>query len=325
VRFSLIFSSGSTDGHRAGFWVMMIMVSLLNACITQRADMSTDLSVPAPHYGAVVVPRVGIDAGHGNFHTLDGRFQPFATLLRNDGLDVVAHEGRFSANSLNGLDLLVIANAMVQEGSEDPSAFQADEITALLSWISEGGALLLIADHDPFGAASARLARVLGVEMRSVWTVDTLRAVPGVQRATWLSFTHDNQGLGSHPILSIPPGGPGIDRIISFTGQSLAADSTWTPILKLSSQARDYLTRDAAVAGSADPRSSIPAGESQMIAREYGKGRIVIAGEAAMFTAQEVRIFFKITRAGFNYPGCENKMLVLNTVHWLLSEKDQTR
>ncbi|MBC8377319.1 MAG: hypothetical protein H8E26_14855, partial [FCB group bacterium] len=63
-------------------------------------------------------------------------------------------------------------------------------------------------------------------------------------------------------------------------------------------------------------------GQSQLIMRQYGEGRIVIAGEAAMFTAQEVRIFFKTMRAGFNYEGYDNKKLVLNVIHWLLFEID---
>ena len=43
---------------------------------------------------------------------------------------------------------------------------------------------------------------------------------------------------------------------------------------------------------------------------EFGKGRVVICGEAAMFTSQ-------MGDAGMNYPGTDNKQLLLNIAHWL--------
>jgi hypothetical protein len=105
------------------------------------------------------------------------------------------------------------------------------------------------------------------------------------------------------------------------SGQSLSYDSTWTSILQLSPQARNYYSRSDAKVAASDTTTYFPVpGQSQLIAREFGRGRIVIAGEAAMFTAQEVRVFFKSFRAGFNYSGYDNKNLVLNIVRWLLHE-----
>ena len=43
---------------------------------------------------------------------------------------------------------------------------------------------------------------------------------------------------------------------------------------------------------------------------EFGKGRVVICGEAAMFTSQN-------GDPGMNYPGTDNKQLLLNIAHWL--------
>ena len=51
-------------------------------------------------------------------------------------------------------------------------------------------------------------------------------------------------------------------------------------------------------------------GRAQAIALPFGKGRVVVFGEAAMLTAQE-RNF------GMNYPGTDDRQLVLNVMHWL--------
>jgi hypothetical protein len=48
----------------------------------------------------------------------------------------------------------------------------------------------------------------------------------------------------------------------------------------------------------------------QGIAMEFGKGRVVIWGEAAMLTIQN-------GDDGMNYSGTDNKQLVLNIAHWL--------
>ena len=51
-------------------------------------------------------------------------------------------------------------------------------------------------------------------------------------------------------------------------------------------------------------------GRAQAIALPFGKRRVVVFGEAAMLTAQE-RNF------GMNYPGTDDRQLVLNVMHWL--------
>ena len=233
------------------------------------------------------------------------------------------HQGLFDETALKNVDLLIIANATASEQKEDgsTSAFSENEINVLTDWIQNGGSLLLIADHDPFGSAASDLARALGVGMASVWTVDTLRVNPEIGKNTWLEYTRENNGLGQHSILRAESPESAIKRVITFTGQSLSFDSTWTSILQLSNSAQNFYTRADASIASADPSTyfGVP-GQSQLIARKYGDGRIVIAGEAAMYTAQVVRVFFKTTHAGFNFQDYDNKTLVVNIIHWLLFE-----
>ena len=304
---------------------LIIPLLIFVSCVYQRPDMRTDMSVERPTFNAKNSPVVLFDAGHGNFHHIHSTYKPFATLLNNDGIVLRIHEDRFTQKALQHVDLLIIANATGEEQKDGgmTSAFLESEIEVLMGWISQGGSLLFIADHDPFGSAAADLARALGVGMQSVWTVDTSRQNPEIGRATWLEYSRENGGLGIHPILHADNPGSAIQNVITFTGQSLSFDSTWTSILQLSASARNYYAKASASIVSAEPSTYFPVpGQSQLIACKYGSGRIVIAGEAAMFTAQEVRIFFKTIRAGFNYGNYDNKQLVLNIIHWLISDTD---
>lgn len=310
--------------------ILMVVILLVGIiwfiftyCVYQRADMFTDMSVGSPKFNPKTSPYVSFDSGHGNFHDIKTTYAPFATLLKNDGIVLQRHEGSFTENTLHDIKLLIIANATTagEAENETSSAFTESEINLLMNWIQDGGSLLLIADHDPFGSAASTLAKAFGVGMSSVWTVDSLRIQEVIGKTTWLEFSEENKGLGQHSILQSENPESAVRRVISFTGQSLSFDSTWTSILQLSPYARNYYSRSDAEIAASDTSTYFPVpGQSQLIAREYGNGRIVIAGEAAMFTAQEVRIFFNYYHAGFNYNGYDNKNLVLNIVRWLLHE-----
>lgn len=304
---------------------LIVSIIILASCVYQRPDMDVDMSVDSPKFDPNISPNVLFDAGHENFHDIHTTYKPFATLLKNDGIILRIHQGLFTEKALQNIDLLIIANAAApeQKGGEKTSAFSESEIHVLTEWIQNGGSLLLIADHDPFGSAASELAKVLGVGMESVWTVDTLRVDQEIGKNTWLEYNQENNGLGQHSILQAESPESAIKQVITFTGQSLSFDSTWTSILQLSNSAQNYYTRADASIASVDTSTyfSVP-GQSQLIARKYGEGRIVIAGEAAMFTAQVVRVFHKTIYAGFNYKGYDNKKLVLNTIHWLLFEID---
>jgi len=52
------------------------------------------------------------------------------------------------------------------------------------------------------------------------------------------------------------------------------------------------------------------AGRAQALAMPFGNGRVVVFGEAAMLTAQNINF-------GMNYPGTDDRQLTLNVMHWL--------
>src|SRR6476620_4461484 len=82
------------------------------AVAQQLADLSADMSVAHPAYAPDAGPIVAIDSGHHNFHTMDGRYAPLTQVLRNDGFRVINHRTAFSAESLSGINVLVISNAL---------------------------------------------------------------------------------------------------------------------------------------------------------------------------------------------------------------------
>src|SRR5829696_8249260 len=135
-----------TVGGRAmrRFLAAFLVLAAASAAPAQQVlNPDADVSVAAPAFAKDKGPRVRIDQAHANFHTMDGRYAPFAKLLANDGYRVAGHSAPFTAQSLADADLLVISNATAPDGAE--SAFTDVEIAALDAWVKQGGALLLIA------------------------------------------------------------------------------------------------------------------------------------------------------------------------------------
>ena len=59
------------------------------------------------------------------------------------------------------------------------------------------------------------------------------------------------------------------------------------------------------------------AGRAQAIAMKFGKGRVVMLGEAAMLSAQVGSGGKESSKFGMNVPGIDNRQLALNIMHWL--------
>jgi hypothetical protein len=131
----------------------LLLILAIPATSQQQADSTFDASIAHPAY-TITHPKVLFDEAHFNFHTSTGRYKPFADLVTNDGYRVTPNKEKFRKESLDGFDVLVIANAgAAQAGSADRSkpAFTDEECDAVREWVRAGGALLLIADHAPAG------------------------------------------------------------------------------------------------------------------------------------------------------------------------------
>jgi hypothetical protein len=49
----------------------------------------------------------------------------------------------------------------------------------------------------------------------------------------------------------------------------------------------------------------------------FGKGRVAVFGEAAMFSAQVANIDRQSFQVGMNVPGNDDRQFALNVMHWL--------
>lgn len=311
---------------RALCWLSALWLSPL-AAQQQISDPDFNASVETPAYTREG-PTVAIDEAHGNFHTADGRYKPFADLLRSDGYNVLAFTSTFDARSLGGIDVLVISNARnlpaVQRGDTSQPAFTGDEIDTVRAWVEGGGSLLLIADHAPFGQAAESLAQRFGIAMGKGYAFDRAND----ELTTTLAFSRENRLLGDHPITRGRSASEAVSRLTTFTGQSLGVPAGAVPLMKMSDSAREATTPDdlnAENAAAQSPgstqlgsRSASLAGRAQGLAMTIGMGRVVVLGEAAMLSAQ-VASFpdGSLVKAGMNVPGNDNRQFALNALHWL--------
>jgi hypothetical protein len=287
----------------------LLLLTCAPAIAQQLPDPEFDTSVTNPAYKKEG-PRVMFDEAHHNFHTTEGRYKPFVDLMMNDGYRVIRNRQSFSKTTLSSYKILVIANALGAEEDDDEgadkTAFTDDEIEAVYDWVKNGGALLLIADHAPFGGAAAALSTRFGVDMSKGYTFDPQNSVAG--SPTQLLFSRENKLLATHAITEGREPNERLKLVRSFTGQSLKGPEGSAAILVLSDTATDAPTYESKNSASA-------AGRAQAVALKAGKGRVVVQGEAAMLSAQISGV--EKRAMGMNVPGNDNRQYALNLMHWL--------
>lgn len=311
-------------------------VLLLSFGIHAQQIVDPDFKAPVEHPAYTSKhPVVMIDEAHSNYHTAGGHYKPFADLLTSDGYRVVPGTKKFERGGLKGVRVLVISNAIAPHATDDTSgpAFTDAECDAVREWVRGGGSLLLIADHAPYGSAAENLARAFGVEMGKGFVFDFSNSIK--EGPLGLVFSRENGLLGTHTLLRGRNPAEEVKRIVSFTGQSVSVPDGATALMKLSPTAYESLSGkelQAAVGmdaqGKFTPnRENIAAharsvsGRAQGIAMKFGKGRLVVAGEAALFSAQIIRYQEgdkqKEFKMGMNVPGNDDRQFTLNVLHWL--------
>ena len=257
--------------------------------------------------------KVYIDEAHNNFHTKDNRFKPFANVLHQAGYEVKGFVEKLSKESLEGIKVLVISNALV-EGARGPfviptpSAFTKEEIKTIKLWVKKGGSLFLIADHMPFAGASEKLAKAFGFTFYDSFLFDENRR--GI-----FDYSNQNSLLGNHRIINGNDKYEKVKSIKTFTGQAFKIPNKAISILKTNEKMRVHLP-DTMWRFSEKTKKISAKGLSQGAIMKCGKGKIAFFGEAAMFTAQLAgRNRFKV---GMNAEGAEeNYKLLLNIMTWL--------
>jgi hypothetical protein len=290
------------------FIVVSLFALFSSSSAQQIADPEFKPIVPEPAFTRNF-PRLLFDEGHNNYDTRMGRYKPFADLIVMDGYQVVVGRRIFNRETLDTFKILVIVNALGAEDMDDSGAdqpaFADNECDAVRDWVKNGGSLLLIADHAPFGAAAEIMAKRFGIEMSKGATHDTANRN---QQTDWLTFSRENKLLVDHPITEGRKDAEKINRVITFAGQSLKGPEGSSVFLKLADTAVEVST-------AAPDKEVSAAGRAQGLALKFGKGRVVVLAEAGMLSAQLTGR--EKAPVGINYPGIDNQQLALNIMHWL--------
>ncbi|HJQ23456.1 MAG TPA: hypothetical protein VKA60_06030 [Blastocatellia bacterium] len=292
-----------------------IMLGTLNTIFSQQlSDPNFNANVAKPAF-TKKHPKVLFDEAHFNFHTASGRYKAFADLITSDGYRVTPNKQKFSEDSLKSYDVLVIANALGAESLSDSKAsnpaFTDEECDAVRDWVRSGGSLLFITDHHPTGGCRES-CQAIRRRMSDSTVLDEAEAnhLKGYFEVN-LEFRRDNQLLIEHPITQGRDASERVNRVVSFGGQSLRGPTGSVGFLKLGGTAIDILP---------SKQRASAAGRFQAIAMKFGKGRVVVTGEAGMLSAQlvpEAEGQPPTSPWGMNFPGVDNRQLALNIMHWL--------
>jgi hypothetical protein len=277
-----------------------------------------------PAYRPGTGPVVVVDEAHYNYHTISGRYQRFADVLRQDGYSVRSGQSQFSVATLKGTKVLVIASPLSERNRDTSSwspptwpAFTAEEIRAVSEWVRGGGSLLLIADHLPFAGAADKLAAVFGFELINGYALDRRE----IQQATLdrpYVFTRRRDAPGdgtlmTHAITRGRNPSEQVDHVMTFVGAAIRTKEPAIPLLVFGKEIRSYQTTTFGKISAETPSISAY-GLMQGAAQRYGKGRVVVFSEAGMFTVQWQRG----QPLGLGSPdNGGNRQLLLNTMHWL--------
>jgi len=252
-----------------------------------------------PAYADGEAPLIVIDAGHDNMHTVEGTYLTFARIARSDGFRVEGRTGLFTADALGDVDVLVVANATDPTRSGGPALLDS-EAAVLADWLAQGGAMVLVADHQPWPAAVEPLTRRLGVEFANAFAYD---GPEGAQSGS-LFYRRSDGSLGEHAVTD------GVAQFGTFLGSAFRLVGPHVPLLRMSPSA---VARPRMRTAPTD--ADVPIGGwLQGALLEPGQGRVAVFGEAAMLSAQ-VR---GSQLMGMNAPGAEdNARLLRNVLRWL--------
>ena len=293
--------------------VLVLMVWSHSLFSQQVADSAFHPVIAKPVYESGKGPVVFIDEGHHNFHTKDGRYLPFAKLLERDGYRVKSYSGTFKPELLAKGKILVISNALNEINVQNwylptPSAFNNEEIEVVEKWVRDGGSLFLIADHMPMAGAATDLAQKFGF----TFTNGFVRHDSTEGNAF---FTITDNSLSDNIITRGRNSSEKVTSVVTFTGQAFRIPPAATTILTFDDHYTNLMPDTAWVFTDRTPRASVT-GWSQGAYMKYGKGNVVMFGEAAMFSAQlagpqKKKLGMNDDRAGQNF------QLLLNIIHWL--------
>lgn len=303
------------------FRLLLLAAGFISSLYGQQVpDTTYVFPVLQPAYPSGKGPLIYIDRAHYNFHTKEEGFFAFSKLLEKDGYQVQSLSVPMkNVDVLKGCRILVISNALDSSNADNwalptPSAFTREEINVIHHWVHNGGTLLLIADHMPFAGAAKDLAKAFGFEFLNGF------AFTGEHSWPPSIFTRNDNTLRESPVTGKNNTPVEIDTIVTFTGSAFRIPSNGIPVLSFREKDWSLQPDTAWRFNSKTPKQALN-GFHQGALLKYGKGRVAVFGEAAMFTAQ---IAGGKRLVGFNSPDApHNAQFAINLVHWL--DKDSSK
>ena len=292
----------------------------LFSCIQLKAQMLNDspfnASVANPKYSFGKGPKVLIDAGHHNFIVEMGLAKPLIDLASNDGYQLKIDSMQFTKSYLDNYKMIVIMPAMpFKYGSKnfvtDEVTFTPEELNALHEWVMNGGRLLMFSEHAPIDKSVTPLFNKFGIQL-SIGIVadsnncDSTIKINGYEAL--IKFTKSNGLLNmDHPMVKGENKNEVVNNILGYGGSALKGEG-FENIFKLSSTS--YVRKW---------NGSLPSGNgnSQCLAGNIGKGKLVALGDCNGFTAMYINLVGKKFTAGMQVKQYDWKQFVLNTLHWL--------
>ena len=313
-------------GSAVGAAVLLIAFASAVVAAASGGVRSSSAAEGAARAGSTASIALTFDEAHHNVHGAGNRYAALVALLETAGVLLQVNREPFSSESLQGFDVVLVPVAR-SAGREVPleqrfaGAFSDGEVDAVFDWVSQGGGLWLFTDHSPSAGAVRALTDRFGVEMSNAFTADPAQAQPddGQNWARYgfhLIFSRADGSLAAHPISIGRSAHERVERVKTFLGQSLKGPPGSVAILRLSDSALDWTLRlEDGLWQAPDPGRDVArsaAGRSQALALELGAGRVVVMGEAGLFT--------EIGLEGALEAEYDNGQFAINIVRWLAGD-----
>jgi hypothetical protein len=290
--------------------IMLLGIAQLMA--QQVADEQFYYPIIDPRYGIGNGPLLLFDEAHNNPVTLRGTYAAFSNLLQADGYRLRSTKEKINLERLKEAKIFISVNALYDSENwslPTRSAFNDKEIEILRQWVRDGGSLFLVTDHMPCGGSVQALAAVFGIHVINGFALRT-DGNPEI-------FSRDRKTLLANEITA--ESGKKIDSIMCWGGTGFTVPATAQIISLLDEEYEIYLPADANQIKRPIP-DYIPKLPGKGFANgaylRFGKGRMVIFGDGAPFSAQLHGI--KSEKRGMNHSSAyQNAQFLLNIVHWL--------
>ncbi|HEY1060476.1 MAG TPA: hypothetical protein VGE44_02265 [Daejeonella sp.] len=275
------------------------------------SDTSYHFAIKRPMYQVGTGSAITFDESHNNPHTLKGAYYAFNKLLTGDGYVLKRTREQVTASILKNTNIYITVNAMADPSNWDlptHSVFKDHEINEIYEWVKKGGSLFLITDHMPCPASVNKLAEKFGFNILNGFAL----------RKGGAPEIFSRLGNNLHSNLITNTRGAVIDSIRIWGGTGFIVPKEASVISKLDENYTVYLPSKASEINY--PSGAIPSVSGLGLVNgaflKYGKGKVVVFGDSAPFTAQLQGI--GSDKRGMNHvDASQNAQFLLNIIHWL--------